>query len=333
MNRSLSVIIISVLISIFLLPNWGSGEVEVRIKDISKIQGMASNQLLGYGLVVGLPGTGDSIRSAITRQSLVNMLMRMGIRVNERELYSTRNSAAVVVTAELPPFAREDDRIDVTVASIGDAISLAGGILLLTTLRGPDGVVYATAQGKISGSANERRMFVRGTEPVVGVIQNGGLVVRDVNAKLDGQKLSIRLNVPDFNTANLVAKAINSKYPGIAKALDNATISLTVPQDKSDDLVGFIAEIKSLKVVPDTVARVVVNERTGAIVMTQNVRVSPVAVSCGELKVEIKKVSNGASLDEVINALNAIGATPRQILSLLQAMKAAGALHAELIVM
>jgi flagellar P-ring protein precursor FlgI len=329
----LSAIIALMLISTFLLPARGDEGIEVRIKDIAKIQGMASNQLLGYGLVVGLPGTGDSSRSGITRQSLANMLMRIGIRIDQRELYSTRNTAAVMVTAELPPFAKEDDRIDVTVASIGDAISLSGGILLLTTLRGPNGVVYATAQGRVSVSDNRERMIGRGTTPVIGIIQNGGLVARDVEMKLDVQKLSIRLNVPDFNTASLVAKAINSKYPDIAKALDNATISLTVPEDKSADLVGFVAEIKDMKVVPDSVARVVVNERTGAIVISQNVRVSPVAVSCGELKVEIKKISGGASLDEVIDALNAIGATPRQILSLLQAMKAAGALHAELIVM
>jgi len=310
--------------------------VEVRIKDIAYIQGIAKNQLIGFGVVVGLSGTGDSNRTIIARQSLVNMMSKMGMQMSIRDIQA-KNAAAVVVTAALPAFAREGDTIDVTVSSLGDARSIAGGMLLLTGLRAADGKVYASAQGTISTTAGQsaarggrRRVVPMGRMP------NGGLISKDLDDKIsDMDTLSLRLKNPDFTTAALVAKEVNDMLgDNTAKAVDDGTILITVPIGFKGNLINFISTIKDVKIVPDVVARIVINERTGTIVIGENVRISTVAVSHGNMSVQVvEPVAPNTTIHEVVKALNTIGATTQDIIAIFQAMKVAGALQAEIIIM
>ena len=338
-----------------------------RIKDIAKVQGVRSNQLMGYGLVVGLPGTGDSDDTWQMIQSTVSLLKNFGITINAAEL-DTDNVAAVMVTATLPPFVREGDTIDVTVASMGDASSIQGGVLLQTPLRAANGDVYAVAQGSVStggfiaGQGNNR---AQKNFPTAGNIPNGAIVERTLEDDLgrNGQ-ISLSLASQDFTTAARITNAINAAYGNVAHAANPGRVDINIPGYYRANIVQFVASIEELPVVPDTIAKVVVNERTGTIVMGGNVSVDECAITQGGLSIRIQREDEASqaapysygtsmvvrnvetnareetsssvvipattSVSDVIGALNAVGATPRDCISILQAMKAAGAIHAVL---
>lgn len=342
----------------------------VRIKDIARFDGVRDNQLYGMGLVIGLEGTGDGRGSQANVQMVANMLERFGISV-DRDALRLRNVAAVIVTADLPAFARPGDRIDVTVSSFGDARSLQGGFLLQTPLQAADGQVYAVAQGPVSiGGFNVRSGGAQAqrNHAVVGMVPGGAIVERFVPTTVvqeDG-RLTLLLTHPDFTTAARIADVINQVFtPDTAQALDRSAIRLQVPPAFAGRLVEFIAAVEELPVTPDAVARVVINERTGTIVMGHRARIASVAVAHGGLRVRVDSeplvsqvpvdedatvpvvvprtsvsveeepartvvLESGASVEDVVQALNAIGATPRDIIAILQAMKAAGALYAQL---
>lgn len=342
-----------------------------RIKDIAAFDGVRENQLIGYGLVVGLNGTGDSDQTKFPVQSLVAALERMGITVNRNEL-TVKNIAAVMVTAELPPFAKQGNRQDVLVSSLGDAKSLAGGTLMMAPLKGADGEVYAVAQGPIltnSFSYGGQGASAAKNHPTAGTVPGGALIERELPNVLAGRRdLRLNLHKSDFTTASRVASAINDRFKGrVASLTDPGSVLIFVPESYREHLVEFVADLERLEVNPDVTARVVMNERTGTIVMGENVRISSVAVSHGNLTVVIKetpKVSQprefgngntvvvprtdlrvaeekvnlsllreGANLGDVVRGLNTLGVTPRDLLGILQAIKAAGALNAELSVM
>ena len=338
-----------------------------RIKDIAKVQGVRSNQLMGYGLVVGLPGTGDSDDTRQMIQSTVSLLRNYGITVQAADLDSD-NVAAVMVTATLPPFVREGDTIDVAVASMGDADSIQGGVLLQTPLRAANGDVYAVAQGSVStggfvaGRGNNR---AQKNFPTAGNIPNGAIVERTVEDDLghNGQ-ISLSLASSDFTTASRITNAINSAYGNVARAANPGRIDISIPGYYRSNVVEFVASIEELPIIPDAIAKVVVNERTGTIVMGGNVTVDECAITQGGLSIRIKREESGGEaapysygtsmvikntainareetsssvvlpattrVSDVIGALNAVGATPRDCISILQAMKAAGAIHAVL---
>lgn len=344
----------------------------VRIKDIAGLQGIRDNQLVGYGLVIGLQGTGDSVRnSPFTGQALQSMLDRLGVNVRNETL-RTRNVAAVIVTADLPPFAGRGSRIDVNVASLGDATSLLGGTLIVTSLAGPDGQVYALAQGRLNVSGfsvqGEAERVTQGVATAAR-IPGGALVERLVPDQLASlHVLSLELRNPDFVTAARVAGVINAytqkqyKVAG-AFATDHRTISLTKPLQLST--ARFIAEIERLSVEPDSPARVVVDERTGTVVIGRDVQVSTVAVTHGNLTVRVTEtptvsqpepfsngqtvvtprttvdavqgngrlaIIQGANLHTLVRGLNQIGLKPAGVIAILQAIKTAGALQADLVV-
>jgi flagellar P-ring protein precursor FlgI len=343
-----------------------------RIKDITSVEGVRDNQLLGYGLVIGLQGTGDSLRNApFTEQALQSMLDRMGINVLDSSL-RVRNVAGVVVTANLPPFAGTGSRIDVDISSIGDAVSLKGGTLLMTPLSGADGKVYAVAQGPISTTgfaAGGAAASVSQGVPTGGRIPNGALVEREVPASLNkSETLVIALNNADFKTATAIADAINAYSTtrfGKSVAVERDAKSVAVLRPASVSATRFIGEIGDLLVTPDVPARVVVNERTGTVVIGQDVQISTVAMTHGTLTVRVTEsplVSQpnplsfgttevvprtaveaiepnahiafvgGASLQSLVDGLNRIGLKPTDIIAILQAIKSAGALQAELII-
>lgn len=354
-----------------LMPGTAAAESAItRIKDISKVQGVRSNQLMGYGLVVGLNGTGDGNKSTETIQSIVNMLKSFGVSVNQATL-KPKNVAAVVVTATLPPFVREGDTIDITSSSIGDAKSIQGGTLLQTPLRAGNGNVYAVAQGPVStggfvagrGSNTATKNF-----PTVGTTPNGAIVERSVEDELGAKgNLSLSLSQPDFTTASRVAGAINAQYGSIARATNPGRIDINIPAYYRNNVVGFVSSIEELPVIPDNTAKVVVNERTGTIVMGGDISVDAIAITQGGLSISVQKTQNvnqpdpfsygttivtkntdvnvtdekantivlpaTANINDIVGALNAVGATPRDTISILQAIKAAGALHAELQIM
>lgn len=339
-----------------------------RIKDLAVVHGVRSNQLFGYGLVTGLAGTGDTSQARFTVQSLAAMLGRLGVRVDPKSL-QVRNVAAVMVTAELPAFARSGSRIDVLVSSIGNARSLQGGTLVLTPLKAVDGQVYAVAQGALlvggfaasSGGASKSK-----NHTTVGRLPQGALVEREVNFEFGAaQSLQLDLIYPDFTTASRIVSEVNQVMKAkVAKALDPGTIQLHIPPGRDQDLVSLVAEVENLQVTPDNRARVVINERTGTVVMGDSVRVSTVAISHGSLHVEVKPqtavsqpgpfsrggtvtsredrisvreekgpirvLKQEATLGDLVRALNAIGASPRDLIEILQAVRAAGALPAKL---
>ncbi len=343
----------------------------IRIKDIASFDGVRENQLIGYGLVVGLNGTGDGDQTRFPVQSLVNVLERMGITVNRADI-SVKNVAAVMVTANLPPFAKQGTNIDVLVSSLGDAKSIAGGTLLLTPLKGGDGQVYAMAQGGVltnSFSYGGQASSAQKNHPTAGRVPGGALVEREIPNALAGRS-SLRLNLhqPDFTTATRMAAAINTKFQGkFASCSDPGSVNLQLPEAYLGRAVEFVADLESLQVQPDNVAKVVLNERTGTIVLGENVRLSTVAVSHGNLTLYIKEtpqvsqpapfsktgqtkvvprtkmsvkedegglavLREGASIGEVVRALNTLGVTPRDLIGIMQSIKAAGALQAELTV-
>ena len=341
-----------------------------RIKDIAKVQGVRSNQLMGYGLVVGLPGTGDSDDTVQMIQSTVSMLRKFGININSADL-DTDNVAAVMVTATLPPFVREGDTIDVTVSSMGDADSIQGGTLLQTPLLAADGQVYAVAQGPVStggfvaGNGNNNR--AQRNFPTVGTTPNGAIVERTVEDELgENGQISLSLAQVDFTTATRVVNAINSAYypQNIARAANPGRIDIRIPTGYRSNVVGFIASIESLQIQPDNIAKVVFSERTGTIVMGGDVTVDECAITQGGLSIRVQRDEQAyqpnpfsygttmvtrtedtdvdeersssivmpatTSISDIVGALNAVGATPRDCISILQAMKAAGAIHAVL---
>lgn len=343
---------------------------EVRVKDIARLEPVRDNHLTGLGLVVGLDGTGDSRTSVTSVQMVANMLERFGLTVNDDQL-RLRNVAAVMVTATLPAFARPGDRIDVTVSSVGDARSLQGGYLLITPLMAPNGEVYAVAEGPVSiGGFNVRAggSSVQRNHPVVGTITGGAIVERSVPISLgeDGW-LTWVLQDPDFSTANRVAEAINERFgEGTATALDRSAVQVRIPEVLRSNPVPFIAIVDELTVRPDVVAQVVVNERTGTIVVGHNVRIATVAVAHGGISVRIEQrevvsqppsfsdgetvvtrettieveegrgnlmvLESGGSVQQLVQALNSVGASPRDVIAILQAIEAAGALYGRLVV-
>ena len=321
---------------LFVWSDFEANSVSVRIKDVTTIPEMSSNQLWGMGIVVGLPGTGDSTRLALARQAVSNMLTRMeGLRISPDGLQA-RNIAAVSVTAELPPFSKAGDQIDVMVSSVGDAKTLSGGTLLFARLQAADGRVYATAQGVIASVAapGER-------EAPIGSVAKGGLVVNKIDTSFDDLEiLSLRLNHPDFSTASLVTKKINETlWDGIAEPRDPSTIQVRIPDAYKKKLVSFVSMLGELTVEPDTVATVVVNEKTGAVVIGEGVRISTFAVSlngtgASSLTIKINRLPGGEStLDDVVAALKAAGTSTMELIEVLKLMEKAGALHAKLIIM
>lgn len=341
-----------------------------RLKDLAGIEGVRDNQLIGYGLVVGLAGKGDSQMTLFTPQSLANMLQRMGVSVPSATI-QIKDTAAVMITATLPPFAQPGMHIDVTAAAIGDATNLQGGVLLLTTLKAADGQGYAAAQGPVVTGG-----FVAGrggatqtvNHPTVGRVPGGGVVERTAPSVAPKGFVHLQLRNADFTTAARIAAALNAKYGAAgalpARAENSALVTMVIPASYATRPIDFIADMEVLTVDADGPARVVVNERTGTIVMGRGVHIAPVAILHGNLTVEIQTtvdisqpaplssgqtaaaatvsvdakqpparnvvLMQGATVEELVRALAAIGSTPRDVIAILQNLRAAGALEAEL---
>jgi flagellar P-ring protein FlgI len=347
---------------------------QVRVKDVARVQGVRDNSLYGYGLVVGLNGTGDKSRSSpFTPQAVASMLQRLGVNIPVAQL-DGKNVAAVMVTTKLPPFTKPGTALDITVSSLGDATTLQGGTLLLTPLQGPDGHVYALAQGPLSvggfavgGASGDT---VQKNHPTVGRVPAGAVVEREVPMSLDPSAVTFTLLQPDFTTAVRLAQAVNGAGLGeLARAVDPSTIIVRVPPGEQGRIMEFVARVETVRLTVDAPARVVINERTGTVIMGSQLRISTVAVSHGNLSISIKEekqvsqppplaprsaqtvvvprsdvsvkedkgqlvlVEEGASIGDVVQALNLLGVTPRDLIAILQAIRQAGALMAELEIM
>ena len=360
-------------LAMVMLATAPGARADSRIKDIADFEGVRENLLVGYGLVVGLNGTGDSLdKSPFTQQSLIGMLERLGVNTRDNlSKLDTDNVAAVMVTATLKPFARQGTKLDISVNALGDAKSLQGGTLLVTPLLGADGEVYAVAQGPVAiggfTATGGAQTVTKGT-PTTGRISNGAIVEREVGfdlAKLQAVKITLRN--PDLTTARRIAQAINrSLKDNAAQPLDPATVQLSVPAGYKGNVVALLTDIEQLPVQPDKVARVVIDEASGVIVMGEKVQISTVAIAQGNLTIRItetpqvsqpgpfstggttavvprtdiqvdeskdKKLAllkSGVTLQELVNGLNSLGIGPRDLISILQAIKAAGALQAEI---
>ncbi|MFZ0451537.1 MAG: flagellar basal body P-ring protein FlgI [Desulfatiglandaceae bacterium] len=364
LGRCIRVVLALCLVLLFVNVAWSA-----RIKDIASLKGVRGNQLIGYGLVVGLNGTGDGSGTKFTVQSLVNMMEHLGIHALPDQV-KVSNVAAVMVTANLPSFARQGNKLDVLVSSVGDAKSLQGGTLLLSPLRGVDNQIYALAQGPLlvggfasSGAAGGG---VQKNHPTVARIPGGASIEREIPFDFSKMKdLVISLNEPDFTTAMRVTDAINMKLGRKAAfPSDGGTIRVRVPDEMRKNMVGVMASLEQIRITPDQSARIVLDERTGTVVMGQDVRISSVAIAHGNLSVTIKEskqvsqpapfsqgqtavtpeskvnvaeeqkrlivMPEGTSLGDVVKALNAIGVSPRDLIAVFQAIKAAGALQADL---
>ena len=340
-----------------------------RLKELVSIEGVRENQLVGYGLVVGLNGTGDRRQTLFSAQSLSNLLQQMGVSVPAQAM-RVNNTAAVMVTASLPPFARPGARIDITAAAMGDANNLQGGLLVMTSLRGVDGQVYAMAQGPVvtggfvAGGGGNRQTV---NHPTVGRIANGASVERPSPSVALNGTIRLQLRHADFTTAARIAEALNRKFDSegpVARAQDAAAVEVTPPQQYASRSIEFIAAIEGITVEADQLARIVVNERTGTIVMGREVQILPVAVMHGNLSIEITTsyevsqpnplssgttqviprvgvgvkedrardlvIPKGATVDDLVRALNSIGVTPRDVIAILQNIKVAGALAADI---
>lgn len=380
----------ALFISIFFIISSAEA---IRLKEIATFKGVRSNPLLGYGLVVGLNGTGDSSSADFTIRSIINMLERMGIHIDRERInqIKPKNVAAVMVTANLPPFSKVGSRIDVLLSSIGDAKSLQGGTLLLTPLLGVDRQVYALAQGPILlggfSASGATGTGVQKNHPTVGGIPKGAIIEKEVPFSINGKKeLILHLINPDFTTIEKIKEIINRTFgEPLAKSIDSGSLAITVPESYQNKVSEWIASIERLEIVPDGVSKVVVNERTGTVVMGEHVKISTVAIAHGGLSIQVKEklsvsqplpfapnsgkgptvvvppgegsvvtpggstvvtpetrisakeeggslvlLEGGVSLGELIKALNAIGVNPRDLISILQAIKAAGALQADL---
>ena len=369
MTRTLWVVLVVALVC--CVP--ASAGATSRIKDLANIEGVRQNQLIGYGLVVGLNGTGDTLNNIpFTKQSLTAMLERLGVNIRGQTI-RTGNVAAVMVTANLPAFGTQGTRIDVTVSAMGDSKSLQGGTLLVTPLLGADGNVYAVAQGSLAiggfQAEGEAAKITRGV-PTVGRIANGALIEREIEFTLNRlNQLRLALRNPDFTTAKRIAAAIND-YIGspTAEPIDQSTVVITVPTKSTANIVSFLTEIEQLQIEPDLPARIVIDERSGVVVIGRDVRVSMVAVAQGNLTVTVSEtpevsqpapfarrgttrvvprtsigvqedgkkmfvVREGVSLQQVVDGLNSMGIGPRDLITILQAIKAAGAIQADIEVM
>ena len=362
-------VLLTLLVALFATSDAGAE----RIKDIASFSGIRDNEIMGYGLVVGLNGTGDKDGTYIF-QPFANMLNRMGINVNQADIKGkTKNIAAVIVTAKLPTMVRPGSAVEVQVASIGDAKSLQGGTLLMAPMKGPDGNVYAVAQGPISiggFSAGGGGTSTVKNHPNVGMIPNGAIVEKEVTVQLNRKsRLDLLLAAQDITTSKRIADKINDQFKSnIANAETPSMVAINVPQDYLGKVVDFMSRVELLDVAVDLPARVIINERTGTVVIGENVRISPIALAHGGLTIEIKtefQVSQpqpfapnkaetvvvpkeqvkaeekkgylmevqGATIGELIKALNALGVSPRDLVAILQAIKAAGSLKAELVLM
>ena len=358
------------LISVALLSLLASSAQASRIKDLTVVEGGRDNQLVGYGLVVGLAGKGDS-KLSYTVQSIANALQRFGINIPANTIKSD-NVAAVMITADIPAFAKNGTRIDVTVSAIGDAKTIQGGTLLQTPLLGADEAVYAVAQGPLAvggflgGEGGAGGATVQKNHPTVGIISGGALVEKEIPSKIvNNNQIQLLLLNPDYASAARMAEAINGVFAGSALAVNPSTVNICVPHDYNGYEVNFVASLGAIEVIPDSIARVVINERTGTIIATENVRISTVAVSHGSLTISIassqgvsqpnsfgngqtaltkatttdavegkggfKVVDEFPTIQEVAAALNALGLSTRDMMAIFQSMKRAGALQAELI--
>ncbi len=361
-------------LAIFALSLIAPANAQSRIKDIVDVEGVRDNLLVGYGLVVGLNGTGDSLTSAVfTRESLIGMLERMGVNADDTAL-STDNVAAVMVTATLHPFARQGSRVDVTVSALGDSSSLLGGTLLVSPMLAADGEVYAVAQGTIAvggfSAQGAAETVIKGV-PTSGRIASGAIIEREIPFDMAGmQQIRLSLRNPDFTTARRIAQAINA-FVGVAaaKVTDPTTVAIVVPDTYQGEVVEMLTDIEQLRVEPDSVAKIIIDEQSGVIVMGENVRVDRVAIAQGNLTIRVTEtqqvsqpqpfsntgttetvdrtnvevdegadrrlgiVGGGVSLQELVNGLNSLGVGPRDMITILQAVKAAGALQAEIAVL
>jgi flagellar P-ring protein precursor FlgI len=347
-------------------PGAGPG---TRLKELVSLEGVRDNQLIGYGLVVGLAGTGDRQLTVFSAQSLTNMLQQMGVSVPSSAIL-VKNTAAVMVTATLPPFAQPGMHIDVEAAAIGDAANLQGGLLLLTSLKSVDGQVYAMGQGSVvtgGFAAGRGGNATTVNHPTVGRVPGGAIVERPSPTIAPRGSIRLQLRQPDFTTAQRISAVINEKFGAVkpvAQPQNSAVVGVDIPQEYAERTVEFIADLEALEVVADRPARVIINERTGTIVMGKQVRVSPVAIMHGKLTVEIQTVETvsqpnalgqgttavvpevavgakedkarslvlkqGATVEELVRALGAIGSTPRDVIAILQSLRAAGALEADI---
>ena len=375
MKKAFLQAVAAALLSLFLAAAvLGAANASSRIKDIVQFEGVRENMLVGYGLVVGLNGTGDTlVDGQFTKQSLKAMLNRLGVKPTDAGLDS-KNVAAVMVTAVLPPFARQGSRIDVTVSALGDAKSLLGGTLLVTPVLGADGEVYAVAQGQLAvggfAASGAAETIVKGV-PTSARIASGGIVEREVGFEMANmESVTLSLRNPDFTTARRIAQAINA-FLGTAAARpsDPTTVHVEVPDSYRGNVVNLLTDIEQLRVEPDQLARVIIDEQSGIIVMGENVRISTIAIAQGNLIIRITEteqvsqpgpfanvgatatvprteieitegeerrlgvVNAGVTIQELVNGLNALGIGPRDMITILQAVKAAGALQAEIQVM
>lgn len=348
----------------------GAEDHGVRLKDLVTIEGVRNNQLIGYGLVVGLNGTGDRQQTLFSAQSLTNLLQRMGVSVSPTQI-TVKNTASVIVTATLPAFAQPGANIDATVAAIGDATNLQGGLLVLTTLRGVNGQVFATVQGPvitggfIAGRSSANAQTVN--HPTVGRIPNGVAVERSAPSVPVGNVVKLQLKEADFTTSARISEAVNHRFSSsgsVAHADNSGLVTVNLPAQFNNRPIEFIAELEKLSVEPDRIARVVVNERTGTVILGNDVRISPVAIMHGNLTVQIQThllpvpngpfssapgtvapdttvaakdeksrnvlLKEGATVEELVKSLAAIGSTTRDVIAILESLRAAGALDAEL---
>lgn len=359
-------------LALLLLPMMPPEAHATRIKELAQIEGVRDNQLIGYGLVVGLAGTGDGVQTQFTVQTLRNMLERMGISLPPAMLRVT-NTAAVMVTATLPPFAQPGGKVDVTVSAMGDAANLQGGVLLLTPLRGINGEIYAVAQGPMStggfvaGKQSQGNATIR-NHPTTARIPNGAIVERAAPSVMPASEVRLQLRTADFANASRIAAAINGKYPSegapLAVAQNPALVAVRSPAEVPGGMASFIAAIEALEIDAEQRAGIVVNERTGTVIVGSQVRVAPVVMMHGSLSIEIQthydvsqpapfsqgetkvtpevniqvreeearsvSLKEGATVDDLVRALNTIGVTPRDVIAILQSLKAAGALDADL---
>ncbi len=364
--KTAALALIITLSGIYSLPAWGSS----RIKDIADFEGVRDNQLVGYGLVVGLNGTGDNIKSIdFTKESLISMLDQIGINARGGQIKS-KNIAAVMVTANLPAFSRQGSRIDVMVSALGDAKNLQGGTLLATPMVGADGEVYAVAQGQIAvggvAAQGANQSLVKGV-PTSGRIANGAIIENEIPFKLENlDVIRLALRNPDFTTSRRVADAINAMLGTmVAKAIDPATISMKVPARYKGRIVDLMTKVEQLQVQPDQMARVVIDESSGIVVIGKDVKINRLAIAQGNLTIKITDVpyvsqplpfsngetvsgvnsvidvnesvdtklsvlNTGVNLQELVDGLNTLGVTPRDLISILQAIKASGALQADI---
>jgi flagellar P-ring protein precursor FlgI len=369
-SQTLRFLAFGIILPAIILLTSGDGDSAVRIKDLATFEGMKTEPIIGYGLVVGLNGTGDGNRSVFTAQAFRNMMERFGVSLDADRI-KVKNVAAVMVTAELVPGIQEGSRIDVTVSSMGDASSLEGGTLLLTPLTSADGATRAQAQGSISIGGFQAAAGgnqIRQGHPVVGRIPEGASVVSPMAANgSPSDTIRIHLNAPDFTTAVRLTEAVNNAFNGTAVVIDRGTVQVNMPEDRhAKGIPSFLAELEAIELEPDGTAKVVINERTGTVVVGEKVTLSSAAVSHGNLTVEITStpqvsqpapfsggktvvapqdkiqvgvghgpmtvIEKSANVGEVAKTLNSLGVTPRDLIAIFQALKEAGALNAELVI-